>query len=85
MSEQSDERVVAQSGLPVKTFPIQDVEAQVKTEIDGKLRKRAVDLKRDCPINEFVQYECDEHVERDASGKVLRSVKCFPLVRLFRR
>jgi hypothetical protein len=73
------------SGLPVETFAIPELESQVNTQINGKLRKQPIDLARDCPIYEFSQYDCNEVAKEDESGRLVRMIKCVPVTRFFRR
>jgi hypothetical protein len=73
------------SGLPVETFPISQLADQVNTQINGKLRKKPMDLAKDCPISEFNQYECNEVAKEDGSGRLIKMVRCVPMTRFFRK
>jgi hypothetical protein len=76
---------MSRSGLPITSFPTKDLEAQVNIQVNGKQRKKPVDLIKDCPVSQFFQYECDERARMVARGEVVREIKCVPKLRMFRR
>ena len=64
----------------VETFHPSELEERTQYDVKDKWRKQPVDLKS-CPLSEMVQYECEVENRKDVRAKV----RCWPLVRLFRR
>ena len=65
---------------PTETFPAIELPYRVQVTTQGKRRKGdAIDLK-ECELLEMVQYSC--RVEDEQNGK---PVRCYPIVRLFRK
>ena len=65
---------------PTEVFPASELPYRVQVTVEGKRRKGGdIDLKK-CDLLELVQYDCkvDERRPNDP-------VRCYPIVRLFRR
>ena len=68
---------------PTEVFPASALPVKVNNLPSGKVRKphERVDLD-ECKLLELVQYECELDGDRKDPNTV---VKCWPIVRLFRR
>ena len=65
---------------PAEEFPAAELPRRVQVTIEGKRRKGGdIDL-RNCDLLEMVQYDCRVDEERPSGP-----VRCYPIVRLFRR
>ena len=65
---------------PVEAFPASELPWRIHTTGQGKRRKGGnIDL-RNCELLELVQYDCKVN-EKEPNA----SIKCYPIVRLFRR
>ena len=65
---------------PIEAFPASELPWRVQVTAQGKRRKgEAIDLRK-CELFELVQYDC-----RVDERQPKAPVKCYPVVRLFRK
>lgn len=68
---------------PTEEFPATLLPHRVQVTPDGRRRKGGdIDLKK-CELLEMVQYSCT--VEGEQTRRSKQPVKCYPIVRLFRK
>ncbi|OAL52817.1 hypothetical protein IQ07DRAFT_584840 [Pyrenochaeta sp. DS3sAY3a] len=70
---------------PLSTIPLPALASELNVHPSGRPRNPPLTL-TDCALKELVQYKCNLHVDRDASGRQVGapSVVCEPVVRLLR-
>lgn len=66
---------------PVEAFHASELSERVQITVQGRRRKKAVDLGK-CELLEMVQYSC--YLEGGKKGQP-PNIKCEPIVRAFRR
>ncbi|KAF2275107.1 uncharacterized protein EI97DRAFT_459734 [Westerdykella ornata] len=69
---------------PIPTFPVPHLPLETSTLPNGKPRKPAIDLERDCAPKQLTQYKCNiDPKKKNKEGKKPLIV-CLPVVRFYR-
>jgi len=66
---------------PIESFPASELYYRVQSTVQGRRRKKDVDLTR-CQLRELVQYAC--HLEKSVLSEQ-PVIQCRQIVRLFRQ
>ena len=65
---------------PTEAFPASELPYRIQATVQGKRRKGGdIDLRK-CDLQEMVQYNCKVDEQQPSAP-----VKCYPIVRLFRK